>query len=288
MTRQELVTQIFSKHTYLCVGLDTDILKLPKHLQEHPNAIFEFNKAIIDATKDFCVGYKINTAFYEAEGLKGWEAMERTVNYIPPTHFKIADAKRGDIGNTSAQYAKAFFETINFDAITVAPYMGEDSIKPFLEYKDKWTILLGLTSNAGAKDFELQKLVRKTTAGIESAELALDVGSHQTEYLYEKVLRTASQWGTEENLMFVIGATNPDEFSTIRNLTPNHFYLVPGVGAQGGSLKEISEKSMTNDCGLLVNASRAVIYASSGEDFAEAAAKAAKEYAIEMQQYLKP
>src|SRR5215204_4751797 len=162
MTRQELVTQIFSKQTYLCVGLDTDISKLPRHLQEHPDAIFEFNKAIIDATKDYCVSYKINTAFYEAEGLKGWEAMERTVNYIPSTHFKIADAKRGDIGNTSARYAKAFFERMNFDAITVAPYMGEDSIKPFLEYKDKWTILLGLTSNTGAKDFELQKILLQT------------------------------------------------------------------------------------------------------------------------------
>jgi orotidine-5'-phosphate decarboxylase len=287
MTRRELVEQIFSKQTYLCVGLDTDLSKIPKHIQHHPEAIFEFNKAIIDATRDYCVAYKINTAFYEAEGLKGWEAMEKTVNYIPSTHFKIADAKRGDIGNTSSQYAKAFFETLHFDAITVAPYMGEDSIRPFLEYKNKWTILLGLTSNAGAKDFELQQLTNKTLAGIESAELALDVASHQTEYLYEKVLRTASMWGTEENLMFVIGATNPDEFANIRNLTPNHFYLVPGVGAQGGSLKEISEKAITKDVGLLVNASRAVIYASSGKDFAEAASTTAKAYADEMKQYIK-
>lgn len=287
MTRQELVAYIFSKKSYLCVGLDTDISKLPKHLQHNPDAIFAFNKAIIDATKDFCVAYKINTAFYEAHGLKGWEAMEKTVNYIPSTHFKIADAKRGDIGNTSAQYAKAFFETLNFDAITVAPYMGEDSIKPFLEYQNKWTILLGLTSNAGAKDFELQKLTTQTTAGIESAELALDVASHGAEYLYERVLRKAAEWGTEDNLMFVIGATNPEEFTNIRNIAPAHFYLVPGVGAQGGSLKEISEKAMTKDCGLLVNVSRAIIYASSGEDFAEAAGNIAKEYAEEMKQYLK-
>jgi orotidine-5'-phosphate decarboxylase len=286
MTRQELIEQIFSKKTYLCVGLDTDLQKLPKHLQDKEEGMFEFNKAIIDATKDFCVAYKINTAFYEAHGIKGWEAMEKTVNYIPSTHFKIADAKRGDIGNTSAQYAKAFFETLNFDAITVAPYMGEDSIKPFLAYKNKWTIVLGLTSNAGAKDFELQKLTRKTTAGIESAELALDVATHQTEYLYERVLRKASGWGTEENLMFVIGATNPDEFINIRNLTPNHFYLVPGVGTQGGSLKEISEKAITKDGGLLVNASRAIIYASSGEDFSAIAGKIAKEYADEMKIYL--
>ena len=286
MTRQELVEQIFSKKTYLCVGLDTDLQKLPKQFKDHPDPIFAFNKVIIDATKDFCVSYKINTAFYEAYGIKGWEAMEKTVNYIPKTHFKIADAKRGDIGNTSAQYAKAFFETLNFDAITVAPYMGEDSIKPFLDYQDKWTILLGLTSNAGAKDFELQSLVRKTTAGIESAELALDVASHQTEYLYERVLRKASEWGTENNLMFVIGATNPEEFINIRNLTPNHFYLVPGVGAQGGSLKEISEKAMSKECGLLVNASRAIIYASTGENFAEVAGKVAAEYADEMKSYL--
>lgn len=282
MTRPELVAQIFSKKTYLCVGLDTDVSKLPKHLQERPNAIFQFNKAIIDATKDFCVGYKINTAFYEAEGLKGWEAMEETVNYIPSTHFKIADAKRGDIGNTSTQYAKAFFETMNFDAITVAPYMGEDSIKPFLEYKNKWTIVLGLTSNTGAKDFELQKIVKQEENLVEGVH-TVHTSSH---YLYETVLQTAATWGTEENLMFVIGATNPHEFSNIRNLTPNHFYLVPGVGAQGGSLKEISEKALIKDCGLLVNASRAIIYVSSGEDFAEAAGKAAKEYADEMKQYL--
>jgi orotidine-5'-phosphate decarboxylase len=267
MNREQLVNQIFTKQTYLCVGLDTDLTKIPKHLQQQPDPIFQFNKAIIDATKDYCVAYKINTAFYEAEGLKGWEAMEETANYIPSTHFKIADAKRGDIGNTSAQYAKAFFETLNFDAITVAPYMGADSIKPFLDYKDKWTILLGLTSNEGAKDFELQKL--------------------GDEYLYEHVIRKASEWGSTENLMFVVGATRADEFINLRKLSPGHFFLVPGVGAQGGSLKEISEKAMTKDCGLLVNASRAVIYASDGEDFAEKAGEVAKEYAEQMKRHLK-
>lgn len=282
MTRQELTAQIFSKGSYLCVGLDTDPTKLPKHLKDNPDAVFLFNKAIIDATKDFCVAYKINTAFYEALGLKGWEAMQRTVEYISSTHFKIADAKRGDIGNTSAQYAKAFFEAMNFDAVTVAPYMGEDSVKPFLEHKDKWTILLGLTSNAGAKDFELKKLRIEKESLVEGVHTV----QHSSPYLYEEVLQTASQWGSEEALMFVIGATQPDEFVNVRKLTPNHFYLVPGVGAQGGSLKEISEKALIADCGLLVNASRAVIYASSNEDFAEAAGKAAKDYATEMTEYL--
>jgi orotidine-5'-phosphate decarboxylase len=282
MNRQQLVEQIFSKRTYLCVGLDTDITKIPKHLLSSPDPILEFNKQIVDATKDFCVSYKINTAFYEALGLKGWEAMEKTANYIPSTHFKIADAKRGDIGNTSSQYAKAFFDTLNFDAITVAPYMGEDSVKPFLEYKDKWTILLGLTSNSGARDFELQKIIKK----IEVLDEGMHTRRSEESYLYETVLKKASEWGTADNLMFVIGATQADEFVNIRKLSPNHFYLVPGVGAQGGSLKEISEKAMVNDCGLLVNSSRAVIYASAGEDFAEAAAKAAKEYAYEMKEYL--
>lgn len=262
MTRKELAEQIFLKKSYLCIGLDTDLTKIPKHLRSFSDPVFEFNRRIIDATKDYCVSYKINTAFYEANGIRGWESMEQTVNYIPSTHFKIADAKRGDIGNTSAQYAKAFFETLNFDAITVAPYMGEDSVKPFLEHKDKWTILLGLTSNTGAKDFELQK------AG--------------DGLLYEKVLQTASKWGSEDNLMFVIGATQSDEFINIRKLTPNHFYLVPGVGTQGGSLKEISQKALINDCGLLVNVSRAVIYASNSEDFADEASIIAQRYAEEM------
>jgi orotidine-5'-phosphate decarboxylase len=266
MTRQQLTDQIRKKNTYLCVGLDTDISKIPTHLLSDPDPVFEFNRRIIDATQDHCVAYKINTAFYESQGLKGWAAMEKTVNYIPATHFKIADAKRGDIGNTSSQYAKAFFETMAFDAITVAPYMGEDSVKPFLEYKDKWTIVLGLTSNPGAKDFELQQ------AG--------------DSLLYEKVLTTAAGWGTPDNLMFVIGATRADSFTTIRRLTPDHFYLVPGVGAQGGSLQEISGKAMNKNVGLLVNASRAVIFASSGEDFAEAATRIAAGYHREMKSYL--
>jgi orotidine-5'-phosphate decarboxylase len=283
MTRSELVHQISAKQSYLCVGLDTDPKKLPLHLQSNADAVFEFNKAIIDTTKAYCVGYKINTAFYEAEGCKGWETMEKTVNYIPSSHFKIADAKRGDIGNTSAQYAKAFFETLNFDAITVAPYMGEDSIKPFLEYKEKWTILLGLTSNAGASDFELQNVVKTTDVLVEG----IHTTKQQTAFLYETVLETASQWGTEENLMFVVGATNATQFTNIRRLTPNHFYLVPGIGVQGGSLSVISEKAIIADCGLLVNASRAIIYASEGEDFAEAAGLVAQEYAKEMKLYLK-
>ena len=265
MTRQQLIEQINQKQSYLCVGLDTDLTKIPKHLQSHPDAMFEFNKAIIDATLPHCVSYKINTAFYEAMGVKGWEVMERTVNYIPDTHFKIADAKRGDIGNTSSQYARAFFEAMNFDAVTVAPYMGEDSVRPFLEYEGKWAIVLGLTSNKGANDFELKQLIS------ENGETHL-----RAEFLYERVLRTVATWGTPDNLMFVVGATQPEEFVNIRSIIPDHFLLVPGVGAQGGSLKDISEKAMLTgpapsgrgDVGLLVNASRAVIYASGKEDFA--------------------
>jgi len=266
MTRKNLIEQIRVKKTYLCVGLDSDRTKIPPHLLSHPDPVFEFNRQIIDATKDHCVGYKINTAFYESSGAKGWETMERTVDYIPSTHFKIADAKRGDIGNTSSQYAKAFFETLAFDAITVAPYMGEDSVRPFLEYKDKWTILLGLTSNSGAKDFELQQ----AGEGL----------------LYEKVLTTAAGWGSPDNLMFVIGATRADWFEKVRRLTPDHFYLVPGVGAQGGSLQEISARAMNKDIGLLVNASRDIIFSSAGEDFAEQAGKKALQYQQEMSQYL--
>jgi len=265
MTRQQLTAFIRSTGSYLCVGLDSDPAKIPPHLRNAKDPVFEFNRQIIDATKDHCVAYKINTAFYEAGGAKGWDTMERTVNYIPKTHFTIADAKRGDIGNTSAQYARAFFETLPFDAVTVAPYMGEDSVRPFLEYKDKWTILLGLTSNTGARDFELQP------AG--------------DGLLYEKVLTTAARWGTPDNLMYVIGATRAEEFTRIRDLTPDHFYLVPGVGAQGGSLETISKMAMNKDVGLLVNASRAVIFASSDEQFAEAAQKAAAGYHTEMREY---
>jgi orotidine-5'-phosphate decarboxylase len=262
MNRSQLVQQINDKKNYLCVGLDTDITKLPQHLQHHPNAVFEFNKAIIDATKDCCVCYKINTAFYEAMGIKGWEALEQTVNYIPSTHFKIADAKRGDIGSTSTQYAKTFFETYNFDAVTVAPYMGEDSIRPFLEYENKWTIVLGLTSNKGAFDFEMLK-----------------VGE---DYLYEKVLKTVRGWGTPDNLMFVVGATQTAQLQKVRAIVPDHFLLMPGVGYQGGSLKDVAEFGSNKDVGLLVNASRAIIYAGNKENFAEEAAVIAKQYDAEM------
>ena len=275
MHRNILINHIKEKQSYLCVGLDTDVTKIPKHLQQNKNAVVDFNKAIIDATKDYCISYKINTAFYEANGSKGWEDMEATVNYIPSTHFKIADAKRGDIGNTSSQYAKAFFETLKFDAITVAPYMGEDSIRPFLEYDNKWTIVLGLTSNKGAKDFELQRLFKsennKEVTGL---------------FLYEKVIDTVSKWGTADNLMFVTGATQASELENIRKIIPDNFLLVPGVGFQGGSLADVSKYGMNIDCGLLVNASRAVIYAGDGESFAEEAANIAQQYQTEMKKYL--
>jgi len=272
MNRQQLITQIKEKENYLCVGLDSDITKIPAHLQSHPNAVFQFNKAIIDATKDFCVSYKINTAFYEAMGIKGWETLEQTVNYIPSTHFKIADAKRGDIGNTSAQYAKTFFEVYNFDAVTVAPYMGEDSIRPFLNYEDKWTIVLGLTSNKGAADFE---------------QLMVSDEISEKQFLYEKVMQKVSEWGTPDNLMFVAGATKAKQLEDIRKKFPEHFFLVPGIGTQGGSLQEVSKAALNNDGGILVNASRAIIYAGNDETFAEEARRVTKEYSDEMKEYLK-
>ena len=266
MNRKELVEHIFSKKTYLCVGLDSDIDKLPAHLKKLDDPQFEFNKQIIDATLDHCVAFKINTAFYESRGVKGWETLEKTVRYIPKTHFTIADAKRGDIGNTSTQYAKAFFETLGFDAITVAPYMGEDSIRPFLDYKDKWTIVLGLTSNSGASDFELIK--------------------SENTYLFEEVLKKTASWGNSDNLMFVIGATKHETVKAIRDVYPSHFFLVPGVGAQGGSLSEITHSGINKDCGLLVNVSRAIIFASTGEDFAVAARLSSQQYHEEMSRFL--
>jgi orotidine-5'-phosphate decarboxylase len=269
MDKKTLVKTIRDKRSYLCVGLDTDLSKIPAHLHTDDDPVFAFNKAIIDATLPYCVSYKINTAFYEAQGLKGWESMEKTVNYIPDTHFRIADAKRGDIGNTSTQYAIAFLKNLPFDAITVAPYMGEDSVKPFLQFEDKWAIVLGLTSNPGANDFELNKMA-----------------GDNTEKLYEKVIRTIAGWGTPDNLMFVVGATQSDEFINLRKIAPNHFFLVPGVGAQGGSLEEISRKAMNSDVGLLVNVSRDIIFASSGEDFAAAAGNKALSYAEQMKEYL--
>jgi orotidine-5'-phosphate decarboxylase len=266
MNREYLIHQIKEKKSFLCVGLDTDIEKIPSHLKTSADAVFQFNKKIIDATKDLCVAYKINTAFYEAQGIKGWEALEKTTNYIPGTHFKIADAKRGDIGNTSYQYAKAFFETISFDAITVAPYMGSDSVKPFLTYKDKWAIVLGLTSNEGSLDFQQQKI--------------------GNDFLFEEVIRKTSRWGTNENLMFVVGATKASELSSIRKIIPDHFLLIPGVGAQGGSLGEVCKYGLNRDCGLLINASRAIIYAGNDENFAEKARTAALHYQTEMKSYL--
>ena len=283
MNRERLVEQIFAKQSYLCVGLDTDPEKLPLHLRSQPNAVVEFNRAIIDATKDYCVSYKINTAFYEAMGIEGWKALQQTVEYIPSTHFTIADAKRGDIGNTSAQYAKTFFEVYGFDAVTVAPYMGEDSVRPFLDYDDKVTIVLGLTSNKGSADFE-QLPIQKGHDPLHHADHL--VHDQRPEFLYERVLRKVSSWGTPANLMFVIGATRPAELKHIRNMLPDHFFLVPGVGAQGGSLQEVSKAGLNKDCGLLVNASRAILYASAGEDFAEAAGRVAKEYADEMSQHI--
>ena len=271
MTRKQLTEQIYRKGSYLCVGLDTDPEKIPASLQKEPDGVVRFNKAIIDATRDFCVSYKINTAFYEAMGTKGWQAMEETAAYIPDTHFRIADAKRGDIGNTSYRYAKAFLEELPFDAVTIAPYMGADSVKPFLEVKGKWGIVLGLTSNAGANDFEMRRLAEEGSP-----------------YLYEEVLRKASQWGSPENMMFVVGATQAEQFTRIREITPEHFYLVPGVGTQGGNLGEISKKAMIEGCGLLVNVSRAIIYASEKDDFAEEAGAIASQYQVEMLQYLLP
>lgn len=266
MNRQQLINEIFTKKTFLCVGLDTDINKIPAHLKNEDDPIFAFNKAIIDATAPYCVAYKPNLAFYECYGLKGMLAFEKTIQYIKehhPNHFIIADAKRGDIGNTSKMYAQTFFEEYNLDSVTVAPYMGEDSVKPFLEYDGKWVILLALTSNKGSHDFQLTE-------------------DKQGERLFEKVLKKSQEWGTTENLMYVVGATQGKMFEDIRRIAPEHFLLVPGVGAQGGSLQEVCKYGMTKDCGLLVNSSRGIIYASTGTDFAEVAAVKAKELQEEM------
>ena len=283
MTATALTEQILLKQSYLCLGLDSDITKLPAHLKGKSDGVIQFNKAIIDATLPYCVSYKINTAFYESQGLKGWEIMRETLDFIPPTHFTIADAKRGDIGNTSTQYAKAFFEALNFDAITVAPYMGEDSIKPFLEYDNKVTIVLGLTSNIGSNDFQ-QLLLEEYD---ESLTMVPHITQGATEKrLYEHVLARVAEWGTKENLMFVVGATQAAELENIRHIIPEHFLLVPGVGAQGGSLKEVSKFGLNQSVGLLVNASRAIIFASGNEDFAIQAAHVAENYQKEMAGYL--
>ena len=267
MNRAELYANIRKKQSYLCIGLDSDPLKIPSILKNDPDPVFSFNKAIVEATSDLCVAYKPNLAFYESMGASGWRTLEKTLNIIPDDIFKIADAKRGDIGNTSTLYAKAFFEKMNFDSVTVAPYMGRDSVQPFLAFPDKWAIVLALTSNEGAMDFQASKLA-------------------DGEMVYEKVLRTVAGWGTYENIMFVVGATRAEEFEHIRKIIPDHFLLVPGIGAQGGDLKSVSKYGMNDHCGLLVNSSRQIIYASSGSDFAEKARAAALKVQEEMKEAL--
>lgn len=266
MNKQELIHQIRSKKSYLCTGLDTQMEKLPLCLPKTGDGLLAFNRDIIDATAGQSVAYKINTAFYEQYGKAGWEWMEETLHHLPQNTLKIADAKRGDIGNTSSMYAKAFFETLPFDAITVAPYMGEDSLRPFLEFKDKWVICLALTSNAGHSDFQL--------------------GEYEGKKLYERVIETVCKWGNEDNLMFVVGATRSEMVKQIRSMIPKHFLLVPGVGAQGGSLTDITEAAANEDIGLLVNSSRGILYASSGDDYKEAAAAESKKLAMEMASFL--
>jgi orotidine-5'-phosphate decarboxylase len=272
MKRNELVENIRRKGSFLCVGLDPDIKKLPKHLLSEASPIFAFNKAIIDATAQYAIAYKPNTAFYESLGAEGWIALQQTIDYIRqnyPDQFIIADAKRGDIGNTSAMYARTFFETMHADAVTVAPYMGEDSVKPFTDYKDNWTIVLALTSNAGSRDFELRH-----------------IAGEDNECLYQRVLRASRHWGTPTNMMYVVGATQGELLAEVRKLAPRHFLLVPGVGAQGGSLDDVAKYGMIDECGLLVNASRSIIYASNGEDFAHAAGAEAARLATRMKELL--
>ena len=271
MNRQQLIDNIRRKQTFLCVGLDTDIKKIPEHLLAEEDPIFAFNRAIIDATADLCIAYKPNLAFYECLGVKGWLALEKTVKYIRqnyPDQFIIADAKRGDIGNTSAMYARSFFEDLQVDAVTVAPYMGEDSVTPFLGYDNTWVILLALTSNKGSHDFQLTE-------------------DAQGERLFEKVMRKSQEWAGDDRMMYVVGATQGRMFEDIRKVVPNHFLLVPGVGAQGGSLEEVCKYGMTRECGLIVNSSRGIIYAGKGHDFADAARLAAKEVQQQMAEQLK-
>ncbi|WP_027003449.1 orotidine-5'-phosphate decarboxylase [Hugenholtzia roseola] len=267
MQKAELIQQIHAKKSFLCVGLDTDLYKLPKHYAPTPDSILDFNKKIIEATLPFAVSYKINTAFYEALGKIGWEILHATFEMLPAEVFKIADAKRGDIGNTSNLYARAFFEQMKVDALTVAPYMGYDSIAPFLAYSEKWTILLGLTSNAGAADFELQKL-------------------ENGDFLYENVIKKAQSWGNPSQLMFVVGATQKAHLQALRALAPDSFFLVPGVGAQGGELASVVEAALTAEIGLLINSSRQIIYADSSENFAAAAAQEAQKLQMEMAKFI--
>lgn len=267
MDKKQLFENIKAKKSFLCVGLDTDIKKIPQHLLKEEDPIFSFNKAIIDATAPYCIAYKPNLAFYESMGVKGWISFEKTIKYLNenyPNHFIIADAKRGDIGNTSAMYARTFFEEMNIDSVTVAPYMGEDSVSPFLTYPNKWVILLALTSNKGSHDFQL-------------------TADSNGERLFEKVLRQSQNWGNDENMMYVVGATQGKMFEDIRKVAPNHFLLVPGIGAQGGSLEEVCKYGMNSTCGLIVNSSRAIIYADSTENFAKVAAEKAKEVQQQME-----
>lgn len=267
MTKQELVARIKERKSVLCVGLDSDIAKIPAYLHAFDDPQFEFNRQIIEATRPYCVAYKLNTAFYESLGAKGWTTMEKTMAYIGNEHFIIADAKRGDIGNTCDMYAKAFFETMNADAITIAPYMGKDSAQSFLNYTNKFSILLALTSNPSAIDFEF-------------------IQNQQGEELYKTVLRKSKDWGTANNMMYVVGATRPEYFKEIRKIVPEHFLLVPGVGAQGGDLDEVMKSGLNEDYGLLINSSRGIIFVSNGEDFAQKAAEAAQEVQIQMAKYI--
>ena len=272
MTKAELFENIKKKRSFLCIGLDTDITKIPKHLLKEDDPIFEFNKQIIDATHEWCVAYKPNTAFYESMGAAGWEALEKTAHYLKQFKniFTIADAKRGDIGNTCDMYAQAFFGLMDFDAITISPYMGEDSVKPFLQYENKWVILLALTSNKSSVDFQ--------TAG--------DIRTSDDKSLFQKVITTSQKWGNDNNMMYVVGATKAEMMKDVRTIIPNHFLLVPGVGAQGGSLKDVAKYGMNNNCGLLVNSSRNIIYASSGTDFAQKAMEEAKKMQQEMKKLI--
>jgi orotidine-5'-phosphate decarboxylase len=269
MTTQELIAQIKEKKSFLCIGLDVDLDKIPSHLLQEEDPIFEFNKAIIDATHQLCVAYKPNTAFYEAYGIKGWKSLEKTIQYLNknyPEIFTIADAKRGDIGNTSTMYAKAFFEDLAFDSVTVAPYMGKDSVEPFLAFKNKHTIMLALTSNAGAFDFQTKKIDEKE--------------------LYKQVLETSKKWENSENLMYVVGATKAEYFREVRKIVPNSFLLVPGIGAQGGSLQDVCKYGLSKNIGLLINSSRGIIYASKNEDFATKATEKAQELQLQMKKFI--